>query len=318
MAELDENIEACDDQLLVYYWEYSVDCQRVLLALEEKKIDYKKIAVNILELENVSPWYMKINPRGEVPTVVRGNDVVMETETILHYLDDTFVETTRLCPDEESEEGFRCKYQLKLASKIDLVKLNFGVPVLPEVAGSDDVKENFTADDVTALVKLFRESLVERCDQLASENPDLSDAYAKKKEWGLAFPESPDAELLDAALKMTNDVLTKLEEDLTTRKMEESPDTTWWLVGTTFTTADIYWATILHRLEQLGLEQRYWANGKRPHVSYYLDRIKQRANLSVTEQTGFMGFVGRVKKRWPWMAVPIGVVAAGLVGLLIL
>ncbi|XP_070574704.1 ganglioside-induced differentiation-associated protein 1-like isoform X2 [Ptychodera flava] len=309
-----------DDDILLYYEGNSYHCHRVLLALGEKRLSFKKIEVDIFNLQNLSPNYMKLNPSGETPTLVHGVEVVAGPEQILHYLDEAFPEHSRLFPEESTKESVKCQYFLKLAAKIDLDTLTLGVPMKTELAqvDGDELDNGYREQDVQKVLMLCRESIPEKCDQLAEENSELKDNYQKLKERSLSFPDCIDDDELDAALKMTNDVMAKLEDELKTRRIEEPPEKEWWLIGKTFSAVDVYWASILHRLEQLGLAKRYWANGKRPHVTAYLSRIKQRETFTKVPRTRFEKFVDGIKRRWPWMVPAAGFAAAGALALIIM
>ncbi|XP_077982944.1 ganglioside-induced differentiation-associated protein 1-like [Glandiceps talaboti] len=308
-----------DEDLVLYYEGNSYHCHRVLLALEAKHLRYRKQEVDVAELENLSPDYMKLNPSGDTPTLVHGVEVIVGAEKILHYVDEAFQESARLYPEETSKAGRKSQYLLKLSNKLDLDILMRGVPVNQQLAGvdRDDLADGFTEEDALNRTTLFRETLPKRCDQLNEEHDDLKEEYQKKKEWGLNFPDQVNIDELDAALKMTNDVIAKLEDELTIRKIEEPPEKEWWLIGIRITITDIYWASNLCLLENLGLARRYWSDGKRPHVAAYLNKIKQHSSFKAAPQTKFETFVSRIKTRWPWI-VPVGVAVAGVLVFLVL
>ena len=49
-----------------------------------------------------------------------------------------------------------------------------------------------------------------------------------------------------------------------------------WLVGGTFTMADICLAVLLARLIMVGLSHSVWEEGKLPAVAKYLEQVRQR------------------------------------------
>lgn len=49
-----------------------------------------------------------------------------------------------------------------------------------------------------------------------------------------------------------------------------------WLCSRTFTVADVGLTILLDRLNRLGLENRFWANGRRPLLEKYYMRVKKR------------------------------------------
>ena len=59
------------------------------IMLEELGLPYEVRAINLLEMVQKEPWYLKINPNGRIPTIVdrdNGNFAVFESGAILIYL----------------------------------------------------------------------------------------------------------------------------------------------------------------------------------------------------------------------------------------
>lgn len=67
---------------------YPLACSFVtLVALEETGLDYNDQAIDILNSEQNSPEYLKINPHGKVPALMVGEETVLvENAAILIYL----------------------------------------------------------------------------------------------------------------------------------------------------------------------------------------------------------------------------------------
>lgn len=55
-----------------------------------------------------------------------------------------------------------------------------------------------------------------------------------------------------------------------------------WLCCDKFSIADINLAILLQRLWELGLDERFWAKGKRPYVENYYRRVMQRESFKKT------------------------------------
>ena len=56
------------------------------IALEEAGLDYETQKINTAEGEQRSDWYLKLNPRGRVPTLTVDGNVLTENVGILTYL----------------------------------------------------------------------------------------------------------------------------------------------------------------------------------------------------------------------------------------
>jgi glutathione S-transferase len=67
----------------------SVCAQKVRIALEEKGLEAKQHLLTLRGDQN-DPDYLKLNPAGVVPTLVHDGSVIMESSSILYYLDEAF------------------------------------------------------------------------------------------------------------------------------------------------------------------------------------------------------------------------------------
>ena len=76
--------------LALYHAWVSSASRRVRFVLEEKQLPYQGILVNLLEFEQHSPEYLKLNPNGCVPTLVHDGVPIIETSVICEYLDEVF------------------------------------------------------------------------------------------------------------------------------------------------------------------------------------------------------------------------------------
>lgn len=65
---------------------------RVLLALEVKRVPHESHLISFSKNENRTPAFLAMNPRGQVPLLRDGDDVVYESVAILAYLDRKYPE----------------------------------------------------------------------------------------------------------------------------------------------------------------------------------------------------------------------------------
>jgi glutathione S-transferase len=73
--------------LELYWGSGSPFAWRVMLTLEVKGLDYESKLLEFSKSENKSPEYLKLNPRGKVPTLKDGAFVIYESLAIMTYLD---------------------------------------------------------------------------------------------------------------------------------------------------------------------------------------------------------------------------------------
>lgn len=69
---------------------------RVRMALNLKGIEYEPEFVHLVKAEQKSPEYLKHNPQGLVPTLVDGDDSIIESTAIIEYLEEKYPEPSLL------------------------------------------------------------------------------------------------------------------------------------------------------------------------------------------------------------------------------
>jgi glutathione S-transferase len=85
--------------LKLYDFKSSPNCQRVKVVLEEKKLPYEIVNIDLRAGAQKTPAYLKINPYGKVPAIVDGDTVLYESCIINEYLDEKYP-ATRLMPSD--------------------------------------------------------------------------------------------------------------------------------------------------------------------------------------------------------------------------
>jgi glutathione S-transferase len=85
--------------ITLYDFGNSVACQKVRITMCEKGLDWETVTVDLYKAEQFDREYLKLNPRGVVPTIVHDGNAVTESTLICEYLDDVFPEP-RLQPTD--------------------------------------------------------------------------------------------------------------------------------------------------------------------------------------------------------------------------
>ncbi|MEQ8697093.1 MAG: glutathione S-transferase N-terminal domain-containing protein [Bauldia litoralis] len=78
--------------LKLFDFRNSVCCQKARIALSAKGLAWEEIEVDLFKSEQYDPEYLKLNPRGVVPTLVHDGRPVPESTLICEYLDEAFPE----------------------------------------------------------------------------------------------------------------------------------------------------------------------------------------------------------------------------------
>ncbi|MEJ2762251.1 MAG: glutathione S-transferase family protein [Gammaproteobacteria bacterium] len=97
--------------LELYHAEPVANSMKVLLCLKEKGLEFKSHYVDLLSFEQHQPWFVEINPNGQVPVLVHEGRIITESTVINEYLEDVFPQV-QLRPDDPYERA-----QMRIWSK---------------------------------------------------------------------------------------------------------------------------------------------------------------------------------------------------------
>ena len=226
--------------LVLYHHNISVCAQKVRIALAEKKLAHERRHVNLMKAEQVTPEFLKINPKGVVPALVHDGQPVIESTVIMEYLDDAFPER----PLRPAAPLARAK--MRVWAQIPDAALHAACGTVSYAAAfGDQIK---AANDPA--------TLKERLAKL----PDRARAWRQQQllERGL------DAPFVADAVKLHDKVLGDMEKALA-----GAP----WLAGSDFSLAECAIVPYLLRLDRLGLA-RMW--DQRPRVADWYARMQAR------------------------------------------
>jgi maleylacetoacetate isomerase len=126
---------------LYHYWRSSCSW-RVRWALELKKINYTKEAVNILQGEHNKPAFLAVNPSGQVPSLAIDDGIQLgESVAIMEWLEETHPSPALLPSDPVSKARVRELVQVICAGTQPLQNLK----VLAAVSSDPAVKNAWAA-----------------------------------------------------------------------------------------------------------------------------------------------------------------------------
>jgi len=78
--------------LTLYDFGNSVCCQKVRITLCAKGLSWEAVPVDLFKAEQYSPEYLRMNPKGVVPTLVHDGRPVIESTLICEYIEEVFPE----------------------------------------------------------------------------------------------------------------------------------------------------------------------------------------------------------------------------------
>jgi len=203
----------------------------------EKELEWTNHHIDLGKKENISEEYFGINPKGVVPSLVHDGEVVVESNDILAYLEDKY-------PDP----GFRGVPD-DLQHEIDFWLQQSGDLHLPAIKTFQYYKIN------AALLPKTNEE--EALYQKLQKDPEML-AFHGKHSQGKSFTD----EDADAAVALLN---------TTFKKMNAAIADGGYIVGNTYTLADISWSPTITTLSSGGFDFSPY-----PEVAQWYETILQR------------------------------------------
>jgi glutathione S-transferase len=222
--------------LTLYHFGGAICAQKVRLALAEKGLEWESRSV-LAELR--SPEYLKLNPNGYVPTLVHDGRVLTESRIINEYLENAFPEPP-LLPNDPFQRARVALWtkQIDDSLHLNVYVLTFAINFRQRVIGLSEEQRVRSLPLTNPVKRDYTLDLIER---------GFNSRY-----FGLAVAR----------------FMTLL------REMETALATSTWLVGDTYSLADVDFTPYLRRLEDLGL----WSlvKDQHPNVARWYGSVKSR------------------------------------------
>lgn len=240
--------------LKLFHASESLGSQKVKLVLAEKNLEWESHLLNLLTFENLDPSYVRLNPTAVVPTLVHGDRVITNSDTIVEYLNKQFP-NPKLAFTEP-------KLQAQMNHWIDLQNQ---LPMRELIYGSSGGIEGVV---LRRSVRL-KEKLLS---QLTQTHPELKEQYSAKlkdvRQWNSTIQN--EQELVNINAKI-HPILDCLEQQLSQ---------TDWLCGSTYSLADVTWTPILHQLDERKFSH-LCLDDTRPALKSYFNRLKSRPSFVI-------------------------------------
>jgi glutathione S-transferase len=227
--------------LTLYTTPTSTCSQKVRLALAEKQLPYTARHVALDKAEQLTDWYLALNPNGVVPTLDHDGHVIIDSSVITEYLEDVF-------PDRP----------LRPRDPAHAAHMRAWRAYIDEVPTPAIRPPSFNA----FLVQGFAALTPEQFAAAAAKRPLRSHFYRKMGQTGF------DQETIDAALADLRQTLERMNAALLNHP---------WVCGDMFTLADISLTPTIVRMEDLHLEH-LWSD--LPKIADWFERIQHRPSFA--------------------------------------
>ena len=209
--------------------------QKLRIFLNIKNIDWHSHEINLIKQEQFSEWFLGINPRGLVPTLVDNGEVHIESNDIMMHLDEKFT-NNKLYPDDKFDE-IVSDLAFEDSLHHDLRRLTFRY-IIPHSLGKKDLKK-----------LSFKESYIGTINGKEDEHKERELLFWKNHyDNGIT-----DKEVIESASKF-KEIYTKFDSQLQTNK---------YLKGNKFTIVDLAWYVSTKRLFSAGIPINKYENVKR-------------------------------------------------------
>ncbi len=227
--------------LALYHFDRSTAAQKVRIALAEKKLPWESRYVDpaLNKRQQHDPEYLKLNPRGLVPTLVHDGRVVRESQVILEYLEDVFP-TPALRPADPYERA-----RMRLWTKL----VDEGLHVDSRTIGQCVAMRFVIREADPAIIKKHYETMP---DEVRRDNDLINN------EKGVDSP------LLPGAVRRFKRTFHDID-----RALADSP----WLAGNAFSLADI---SLVVYSSRMGSFQLAGLLDELPRLQEWQARIKAR------------------------------------------
>ena len=232
----------------LYHHGSSVCAAKVRLVLEEKNVNYEKHYLDILKGDQFDPDYLKINPKGVVPTLIHDDKVIFESSVINEYLDSVISNSVKLIPEDPIVRA-NMLYWTKWVDE-----------ELHPACGTI----TFMSSHRYTIKKMSKEKV----EEFLNNTPQLSlasDWKVRKRRYvedGLADPDAHKAIVV---------------HEMTLDKMEAALKNNQYVAGENFTLADIALIPYLNRLYMLRMLES-WCKDK-PKTLDWFNRMRRRSSF---------------------------------------
>ena len=254
-----------DEKWILYHNCFSLCSRKVRLCLEELEIDYKQEHIDLIETgkyEVASKNFLRINPGATVPVLLHEGYPIYESHKQIYYLTKES-SSSFIIPSAENEKN-SMDYWVKKSSMV-------GDPMENQDIYAGNCIGALTFPLFASMIKYVNINKI----LFGLINHPLKIRvflFIILKIFGYkAFSRSsPIRRIIKSSLRNINNHLLELNNHLKTKKED-------WIISNSFTLADISWAVILHRIEEVGWDEILFRD--KPFLEDYYKKVKAKKSF---------------------------------------
>lgn len=252
--------------LKLYHAEPVANSLKSLIPLKEKGLEFESVYVDLHKFEQHEPWFVAINPEGQVPVLDHDGAIITHTTVINEYLEDAFPDSPPLRPADPLGKA-RMRYWNKFVDEhvMNYVSMHGWHRMIGVIARSIEGGE---FEKLLARIPL----------------------YEQREKWRTARSGFSEADLANATRKI----------EVAVDKVEKQLAQTTWLAGNQFTLADINFFSHCGMMVQRMFPE-IKVEARAPRLVDWVQRMRARpgvqAALAMPDRTNpaLRTFTGHVK-----------------------
>jgi glutathione S-transferase len=191
--------------LKLYHAEPAANSLKALITIKEKELEFESVYVDLHKFEQHEPWFVAINPDGQVPVLDHDGHLITHTTVIGEYLEDAFPDAPALRPADALGKA-RMRYWNKFCDEhvVNFVSIHGWHRLVSAIARSIEGGE---------------------FERLMARIP----LHEQREKWRTARSGFSDVDLANATRKI----------EVAVDKVEQQLHKSQWLAGDAYTLADI-------------------------------------------------------------------------------
>ena len=271
------------------YFSYdSFPSRKVLMYLYEKEVNFESYVIDVYKGEQFSSWYLKINPRGEVPSLVLDNKYILGSEEILEYVEDRGLGSKSLLLSEMDKEYCKLSCLLDGLSALSIEALTFCTANFPN-HGTTDISPLDALTHRKKLIKYAqnRSKVLREASDSNRGTPSEAIFLAMSMECNARMSKYSIEDEHEKVLRRFQSILDDIEDQLLYNCIsisvkvqmleEEDKHLFTYINGKTFSVIDCVLSVVLLQLDELGYSDLMLS--ERPSLSYWWRNAKERKSF---------------------------------------
>ena len=254
-----------DEKWILYHNCFSLCSRKVRLCLEELEIEYDQEHIDLIETgkyQVASKNFLKINPGATVPVLLHEGYPIYESHEQIYYLTKES-SSTSIIPTNEKDK-YSMDYWVKKSSMV-------GDPMENQDTYAGNCIGALTFPLFASMIKYININKI----LFGLINHPLKIRvflFIILKIFGYKAlsSSSPIRRLIKRSLKNINNHLLELNNYLKTKEQD-------WILNNSFTLADISWAVILYRIEEVGWDEILFRD--KPFLVDYYKKVKAKKSF---------------------------------------